>query len=163
MVNNVIYEGMEFKKWDIFFNKITDKIFEINELEPTIYYRKVDLLRYALKLKSLISISKVYINYYKDEIFEIDKIVNTITTINFMSEVKAEVIKFSKDSNYVAIPTPEYLEIVNKLISIFEKVVYNLSYSEILPKFRTSTNRFIDEDLPEDKKKYFEFVNYLEK
>lgn len=155
--------NLEFKNWNVYFVKIHEKIFEISSLEPTIYYRGTSLLKYVLEVKSLATLSKIYIVDYEKEINELDNILDYVTSAEFMNKVIKELNILNNNINSIFILDKETLNLAKKTVKIFEFIQYNLSSYEILPKSRQKTKpKFAKEDMTEEEEKYFDFINYIE-
>ena len=154
--------NLEFKNWNVFFVKIHEKIFEISNLEPTIYYRKTSLLKYALEVKSLLTICSAYITDYKKEINELDKILDYITGETFMRSVLKEAKELYKNSDAIFIQEKNTIKLAKQIVKIFEYIQYNLSKYEILPKNKDKIKPKFAENLTEEESKYFDFINYIE-
>jgi len=139
-------ENLKFKNWNVYFIKFHEKVFEISNLEPTIYYRKTALLNYVLAVKSLHSLAKIYIVEYIEEIEELDKILDIITR-----------------PNTIFILDNKLIELAKKTVKIFEFIQYNLSMYEILPKSQKKQKpKFVNDDITEEEKKYLDFITYIE-
>jgi len=156
-------ENLKFKNWNVYFIKFHEKVFEISNLEPTIYYRKTALLNYVLAVKSLHSLAKIYIVEYIEEIEELDKILDIITSKDFMTLVIKESNLLANQPNTIFILDNKLIELAKKTVKIFEFIQYNLSMYEILPKSQKKQKpKFVNDDITEEEKKYLDFITYIE-
>jgi len=152
---------LEYRRWDSYIIKIQEKIFEIAELEPTIYFKKDNFVWYVMKLNSLINMTQIYIKDHRETISKIGLLVKYVRSREFIIVLKNDIKYMRQENTDFVVPAENYIEKVELAIKIFGLLQLNYSEYELIPKIRKQQVKLSDaiEDIEE--KSYVWFQEYL--